>query len=456
MELELIHQKFLKCTDTTFDSREVKEDTFFIALKGETTDGNKYIEQALNNGASFCLISDITENAKYKDNDRCIIVQDTLKAFQELAGFHRRTFSIPVIAIGGSNGKTTTKELTACVLSKKYKTISTYGSFNNHTGVPLTLLSIKPEDEIAVIEIGANHKHEHEELINIIFPTHIFVTNNGKDHLEGFGSAEGAREANNELYNYAKENNTKVFVNIKHEDQVSDCKNIEIEETNLIYFGDDYALEHDSNNELSNVSLKYSNGDIFKTNLVGEYNSENIATSICIGKYFGIDINKISEALKEYIPKSLRSTLINEDHFACVIDCYNANPSSMRLSLNSFFKNTVDKDRIIVLAEMRELGTHSKTEHQEIVNLIEENCNKNSNDIVILIGDDFVNTQGLENAKRFKTNIEAMIFFKDLVKENHSEDTTKKYFFFKGSRGPDPKCPILLPLVEELIGRKIY
>ncbi len=453
MELEIIHKKFLECISVTFDSRQVTEGSFFVALVGENTDGNNYIEQALTAGATFCLISDIPQNEHYKQEEKCIMVDDTLKAFQQLAAFHRSQFQIPVIAIGGSNGKTTTKELVASVLSKKYHVSKTEGSFNNHTGVPLTLLSLKPQHEIAVIEIGANHLYEHEELALLVNPTHLLVTNNGKDHLEGFGDEAGARIANNELYAFAKTSGTtKVFLDITHGDQVSDLKELGFPESELITFGDNYSIASTSSATGLGVELVYGNDDdqVFSTQLVGNYNSENIAASVCIGHYFGVEDYKIKEALFEYVPGKLRSQLLEKGSMTLFVDCYNANPSSMHASLSSFLE-TNKGPRAVILADMRELGEHAEHEHQETVSYL---INKGEEfDLCLLVGPEFMKTTGLETATRFETTDEALLLVQKLLEEKKLENHS---ILFKGSRGPNPHCPILLPLVEEICREKIY
>lgn len=455
MELELIHKKFLTCSSVTFDSRQVTDGSFFIALVGENTDGNNYIEQALNAGATCCLISNIPQNERYKQEEKCILVDDTLKVFQQLAAFHRLQFRIPVISIGGSNGKTTTKELVASVLSKKYRVHKTEGSFNNHTGVPLTLLSLKPEHEIAIIEIGANHLHEHEELVPLVKPTHLLITNNGKDHLEGFGDEAGARLANNELYAFAKTSGTaKIFLDIAHKDQVSDLKEMSFPESEIIGFGDDYSIASTSSATGLGVELVYGNDDdqVFPTQLVGNYNSENIAASIYIGQYFGVEDYKIKEALSEYVPGKLRSMLLEKDSMTLFVDCYNANPSSMHASLSSFLQ-TSKQPRAVILADMRELGAHAEAEHQEMTNYLISQKEKGEFDLCILVGPEFMKTTRLETATRFETTEEALLLVQKLLQEKKLENYS---ILFKGSRGPNPHCPILLPLVEEIYGEKVY
>lgn len=413
MEIEQVYEKFREsglslCTD----SRLVKPGDFFVALPGETFDGNQFASVALEKGARYAVVS---KSLDASDN-RYLVVDDTLECFQSLARYHRNQFSIPVICIGGSNGKTTTKELLAATLSKKYNVLATKGNYNNHVGVPLTLLGIRPEHEIAVLEIGANHAGEHVVLGNLVCPTHLVVTNNGKDHLEGFGSPEGVRKANAELFDIAVQYHSQVFLHADQNDLLSDAISKGLHPT-VFGASDTYVL-----NPGSTVSLARE-GEIVSSQLVGDYNVPNILTALVLAESLGVSRTDAALAIGEYVPELNRSQRVVRDGITYVLDCYNANPSSMRASLQSFFK-TARHPRAVVLGDMLEMGSYAAAEHQEMINFLETQlC-----DAVFLIGKNFSETSGLPNALRFSDSVSARGAVQDFLKPNWT-------VLLKGSRG---------------------
>jgi UDP-N-acetylmuramoyl-tripeptide--D-alanyl-D-alanine ligase len=451
-ELSSLHTLFLQTKHTTFDSREVKSGSFFVALVGESSDGNLFVQKALDSRASLVL----TNNKDFKDSERCFFVEDTLKAFWDLAHFHRNTFSFPIIAIGGSNGKTTTKELLAHTLSTKYNVCKTYSSFNNQTGVPLTLLSLNKSHQFGIIEIGANHLGEHADLIPIIHPSHLYITNNGKDHLEGFGSEENARKANNELYAYAAKNDVTTFVSKNNLDQIHDTQKLTFTMPTK-EFGSDYVCENkDLDNFTCSLSLTLPDLKEFEisSNLVGDYNAHNIRAVLAICEHFNMTKEAIKKAIESYIPSLLRSQILidKERNNTLFVDCYNANPSSMRLSLDSFIKKMDNKKRFVFLADMRELGKFSLFEHQQIVDFLQNEHEKSNFAGIFLIGCEFSKTKKFSFAQRFQSVRE---FLESNIYKKESISFENAYFFFKGSRGPNPKCPLLLPVVESVFGKEI-
>ncbi|MBP7831882.1 MAG: UDP-N-acetylmuramoyl-tripeptide--D-alanyl-D-alanine ligase [Candidatus Pacebacteria bacterium] len=393
------------------DSRTIASGDIYFALRGENMDGNAYAADALSKGASFAII----DNEKYKNDatpdtkEKVILVKDTLATLQELAHFHRKTFSIPIIVVGGSNGKTTTKELLVAALSGKYNVHATRANFNNHFGVPMTLLGLKPEHEIAVIEVGANHPLEHEQLAAIIEPTHLYITNHGKDHLEGFGSIEGVRNANNELLAAAKKFGTTVFINKNIPEIYEDATSMNLKTEEI---DSDYEIEQNifaiiNYKNFDGYSLDQKNPSItFKTQLVGDYNAPNIAAAVSIAHFFSVPLEKIQEKLSEYIPGLMRSQLIERDGMRIILDCYNANPSSMLLSLQSFFSQT-GRPKLAIIGDMRELGAFEQAEHQAIVDYL-ETC---SCEEIVLVGEQFQKTTGLARALRFPDSTSAKNWF---------------------------------------------
>jgi UDP-N-acetylmuramoyl-tripeptide--D-alanyl-D-alanine ligase len=395
------------------DTRTVKDRDVYIGLKGEVFDGNAYAKDALDKGARLAII----DNTEYAVDERCIVVDNTYDTLKALATVHRATFSIPVIAIGGSNGKTTTKELTTAVLAKKYKVHTTKGNLNNEIGVPLTLLAMPRETEIAVIEIGANHPGEHTMLMNIVCPTHVLVTNNGADHLEGFGSIAGVRKANKEIFYCARDQKAVVLVNKNISDLMEDSEGL----NRIVY--PDRPVESIS---VLQAGLNYE-GTVIQSQLFGSFNEANILAALAVGRQFDVPIAAIAQAIAAYEPGLKRSQIVRESDHTLIIDCYNANPTSMELSLKDFFHSTEAGKRIIIAGDMFEVGETEHEAHEAILKLIEEN--KDAHDYVMCVGPRFsACLTDYKNFHFFLSPIEAKVFYTTL-------DLKDKSIFLKGSRG---------------------
>jgi UDP-N-acetylmuramoyl-tripeptide--D-alanyl-D-alanine ligase len=388
----------------------------FFALKGDNFNGNKYAESALNKGATYAIV----DEAEYNTTANTILVENVLKALQELASFHRNYLKTPIIALTGSNGKTTTKELINVVLSKKYNTTATIGNLNNHIGVPLTLLSMTTDTEIGIVEMGANHQKEIEFLCKIAQPDYGYITNFGKAHLEGFGGVEGVIKGKSEMYDYLISNNKLVFVNAHDPIQIDKTKTAK-----RYTFGnnlDDSDLEISFLEAQPFVRCKFQNIEI-DSQLIGDYNFNNIAAAIAIGQYFKVNHPAIKNAIEAYTPSNNRSQIIAKNTNKIILDAYNANPSSMRVALLNFEKQSGNK--LAILGDMFELGKEAKAEHQNITDLA---TSLNLNHIV-LIGENFyqskVNSKVMAQYKSFEDFKNGFDFSKI---KNHT-------LLIKGSRG---------------------
>lgn len=401
---------FTICTDT----RKLTPGDIYVGIKGDHFDGNSFATEALDKGASYV----ITQDPSYQNgNDKIIVVEDTKECLKELAHIHRKQCNFPIIAIGGSNGKTTTKELVSSVLSKKYRVHTTEGNLNNDIGVPLTLLEIKKDlTDIAVIEVGANHPGEHKELIAIVEPTHLLVTNNGADHLEGFGSLEGVRKANTELYDWAKMNGATIFVNKELMDLVQDST------CEKQYLYPDTPWQSTST---LLASLNY-NGTPINSLLFGRYNEPNILAAIAIGKYFDISIDAIKEAIETYQPTLKRSQIIKKDSTTIVLDCYNANPTSMEKAIIDFAAHTPAGKRVFVIGDMLEMGEVEKKVHSDIIELLKKTVEPN--DQTILVGPRFKILEAKAPFTFFETTEDAQKYFETLFLD-------EKHILLKASRG---------------------
>jgi len=363
MDIEKIHQHFLNSTGVTTDSRRIEKGQLFFALKGGNFNGNKYAKDALEQGASYAVV----DESEFALDERFIIVKNVFTCLQELAKYHRNYLNIPILAITGTNGKTTTKELISTVLLKKYELGFTQGNLNNHIGVPLTLLSFSKETEIGVVEMGANHMGEIAELCEISNPNFGIITNVGKAHIEGFGSFEGVVKTKSELYNYLQGKSGQIFVNGGDEILLSQADGLKMKT-----YGEDKTF--DCVGKLISASpflkLKWNN-HLIETNLVGEYNFNNVLVAICVGSYFGVSDDEIISALNDYQPKNNRSQLAKTDKNTLIIDAYNANPSSMEVAIRNFL-NFKEKDKVLILGDMFELGEASEEEHLKIIELVKE------------------------------------------------------------------------------------
>ncbi|SFZ89332.1 UDP-N-acetylmuramoyl-tripeptide--D-alanyl-D-alanine ligase [Flaviramulus basaltis] len=415
MKIEEIHQLFLKSHSVCTDTRKIQKNDIFFALKGDNFNGNKYAKKAIELGAKYAII----DEEEFNTTSEIILVNDVLETLQKLATFHRNYLKTPIIALTGSNGKTTTKELINAVLSKKFKTTATVGNLNNHIGVPLTLLSITKNTEIGIVEMGANHQKEIEFLCSIALPDFGYITNFGKAHLEGFGSVKGVIKGKSEMYDYLITNNKTVFVNTNDIIQVEKTKKAKV-----FAFG---------NKENTNVKINFTKADPFviseynkleiKSQLIGDYNYNNIAAAITIGNYFKVDDYDIKSAIEDYKPNNNRSQIIEKDTNKIILDAYNANPSSMTAALLNFEKQAENK--VAILGDMFELGQEAEKEHQSIVNL---SSSLNINQI-IFIG---------ENFYKSKTQSEKILKYNSFESFKNTFDVSEiknSIFLIKGSRG---------------------
>lgn len=390
------------------DTRKIRKNTLFFALKGDNFNGNQFAEKALELGAQYAIV----DEEKYKTQTNIILVDNVLQTLQALANYHRKKLNIPIIGLTGSNGKTTTKELIQLVLSKKYNTIATQGNLNNHIGVPLTLLSMKPEHELAIVEMGANHQKEIEFLCGICEPNFGYITNFGKAHLEGFGGVEGVIKGKSELYTFLKEHSKIAFVNPDDPIQVEKTKQIQsvsFDAKDIGFLGVNPF-----------VKVSYKNMRI-QSNLIGGYNYTNIAAAITIGAYFEVPKEAVKEAIESYVSTNNRSQIIETKKNKIILDAYNANPSSMRAALESFAALKTDP-KVIILGDMFELGNDAAFEHQEIVNL----ANALNFKYQYFVGENFYQTETEKN--RFKSYEAFEAFIKQYPLENNT-------ILVKGSRG---------------------
>lgn len=365
MTIDQLHTLYLKSTGVNTDTRKIKKNNLFFALKGDNFNGNKYAEKAISLGACYSVID--TEDF-HVQNGKTILVDDVLVTLQELANFHRNYLAIPIISLTGSNGKTTTKELISAVLKQKFNVKATSGNLNNHIGVPLTLLSMDKTTEIGVVEMGANHQREIAQLCKIAQPDFGYITNFGKAHLEGFGGIEGVIKGKSELYDYLRINEKFVFVNREDEIQIKKTKDIEHFSFGIKNSKSDVEIELTDTNPF--VKLKVSNTQI-STNLIGNYNFSNISAAVAIGHYFKVPLNLIKQGIEGYIPENNRSQLISKGSNKIILDAYNANPTSLKAAIETF--HTMESNnKVLILGDMFELGNESEAEHQNIVDLIEQ------------------------------------------------------------------------------------
>lgn len=423
--IEELYDYFLKHSVICTDTRDIKQGAVFFALKGANFNANKFAEQALAAGCSLAVIDD----PDYKKDERYFVVNDVLETLQALANYHRKQLSIPVIAITGTNGKTTSKELLNAVLSQKYEVLATKGNLNNHIGVPLTLLNITKEHEMAIIEMGANHQGEIAMLCSIAEPDFGMITNIGKAHLDGFGGYEGVIKAKSELYHFIQKKGGKLFVNADN----ALLKNLS-EGMDRITFGTspdaDFMGVFIESNPF--VKLKFKSKEdaepiedkpVITTQLIGNYNFENILAAACVGYYFRVSENQIEHGLEGYVPSNNRSQVMKTPANLLLLDAYNANPSSMNAAIENFMSMN-QPNKMVILGDMLELGVDSEKEHDAIVRLLQ----KNKIEKVILVGPYFMKSGKLINAISFSTSDEAL----DYLKQHPVKDAT---VLIKGSRG---------------------
>lgn len=409
MKISDLYKIFLKYPKVSTDSRNIDKNCIFFSLSGPNFDGNKFAKQALDKGALYAIVS----NKKYALNNKYIVVENTLTTLQDLAKFHRKKLKIPFIAITGTNGKTTSKELIYNCLQKSLSTGYTKGNLNNHIGVPLTILTITKEHQIAIIEMGANHIGEIKLLCEITQPNYGVITNIGLAHLEGFKSLEGIQRAKKELYDYIKLSNGSIFIN--NEDKFLNIISTDIKRISYGMSGD-VAGNIASSIPFININYK---GTIINSNLSGNYQFDNIMLSICIAEYFQIKYVDIVKAISEYTPSNNRSQIIKTSNNKILLDAYNANPSSMKAAIDSFASDK-NSNKILILGDMFELGDYSSEEHKKIVELAKRTKIKS-----FFIGKNFK----YHNTENSYDTIEN--FIKNL-EENPILDC---FIFIKGSRG---------------------
>ena len=412
-----LHSLFLECSSVSTDTRKIEKNSLFVALKGDNFDANTFAKEALEKGAKYVVI----DNPTYLIDNRTLLVKDSLIALQELAKYHRTFLGLPIIALTGSNGKTTTKELIHAVLSKKYNTLATIGNLNNHIGVPLTLLRFTKETEIGIVEMGANHQKEIEFLCKIAQPDYGYITNFGKAHLEGFGGVEGVIKGKSEMYDYLRDNNKIVFVNLDDSIQKEKSTNIKRFSFSLNDSTADVKISTIEANPMVKIIFK---NQTIQSHLIGIYNANNINAAITIGNYFKVSDELIKEAIENYIPENNRSQLILKNGNEIILDAYNANPSSMAAAIANFIQ-LEKKNKIAILGDMFELGEESHNEHEKIVDLL---INETSI-TTYFIGKDFYANQTSNTHLKFFENFENFAAF---LKTNLPNNNL---LLIKGSRG---------------------
>ncbi len=414
MTMEELHALFIEHPTICTDTRKITENCLFFALKGPNFNGNAFAQNALDKGAAYAII----DEESFKTSDNLILCDNVLETLQRLAAYHRNHCKAKIISLTGSNGKTTTKELINAVISRKYKTIATQGNLNNHIGVPLTLLSIQPDTEMAIVEMGANHIGEIEFLCKIAQPDFGYITNFGKAHLEGFGSVEGVIQGKSELYYYLTTHDKHVFFNaddpIQKEKLASYTKKIGFSTSdhqfyNIKFLGADPYV----NLEVEGVHIH--------TQLVGKYNFPNCCAAILMGKYFNVPIEDVKSAIESYRPQNNRSQILSKNGFEIVLDAYNANPTSMKAALENFSLMKADR-KTIIIGDMFELGNTANKEHQVIVDFAE----KIQFDDIYLVGENFFKT---------KTSSTQCKSFDDLKDHLLKNPLKKGALLIKGSRG---------------------
>ncbi|MCE5206140.1 MAG: UDP-N-acetylmuramoyl-tripeptide--D-alanyl-D-alanine ligase [Porphyromonadaceae bacterium] len=422
MEIANLYELFRNYPSVTTDSRMCSKGSIFFALKGERFNGNLFAEKALEAGCAYAVVDERPEDEPA--NDRIIVVDNVLVTLQKLANFHRRKLKIPIIGITGTNGKTTTKELIAIALSREFKVAYTQGNFNNQIGVPLTLLSMNKSHEIGVIEMGASHPGDIRELCEIAEPNYGLITNVGKAHLEGFGSFENVIKTKGELYGFIRENDGKVFVNKDNQILYELSEGMD----RILYGKNDPTLF--ASGAIANATpfleFDWSFFDTsyrVKTSLVGEYNFDNAIAAVAVSKYFGINADRISAALEEYEPQNHRSQFKRTEQNDLIIDAYNANPTSMKTSLEFFTSVPSSLPKMVILGEMKELGEISQEEHQRMIDFLQ----RQSYTRIYLVGDTFRKMLPANSSYRFFEDVDA------LVKSLNDEPLTGYYILLKGS-----------------------
>ncbi|HPI31518.1 MAG TPA: UDP-N-acetylmuramoyl-tripeptide--D-alanyl-D-alanine ligase, partial [Bacteroidales bacterium] len=417
MNIEQLYNIFLEHPAISTDTRKLTPDSLFFALKGEHFNGNKFAKQALDQGVAYAII----DEKEYVTGDKTILVDNTLECLQKLAAFHRSKLTIPVIGISGSNGKTTSKELIHTVLAEKFNVFSTQGNLNNHIGVPLSVLQITPSHEIAVIEMGANHVGEIQQLCTISQPNYGLITNVGKAHLEGFGNFENVIKAKTELYRYLEQQDGLVFINFNNATLKAHAHNIR-----QYSYGTNQQANIHTTFIVANPYVKLYWEDkktIIESKLIGKYNFENILCAIAVGDYFQVSPEQIKHAVEIYFPSNSRSEFIHKEDNTIILDAYNANPTSMIAALENF--NLMQStNKVVMLGDMLELGAYKKMEHEKIIEFL-----NNSNYCqVFLVGSNFYEANSRHDFLTFKSSQ----LLRDYLKAHPLHDAL---ILVKGSRG---------------------
>lgn len=429
MDIQEIYRLYKEHPQVTTDSRDCPLGSIFIALKGESFDGNKFAKTALDKGCSYAIV----DEPEYADgaDDRIILVEDCLQTYKELAREHRREFSIPVIGITGTNGKTTTKELISAVLAERYRVMHTEANFNNDVGVPRTLLRLTDKDEVAVVEMGASHIGDIKKLVDYVEPTCGLITNVGRAHLQGFGSFEGVMQAKGELYDHLKAHGALTFLNTGNESLMEMASKRELDR--IISYGPEQAqvvgnvtdcspfLSFSWSTSLTALPAHQATYEV-KSQLIGTYNIDNMLAAIAVGLYFDVSPEQICHALEHYSPNNNRSQLVRTERNTLIEDAYNANPTSMAAAIDNFERISVDQPKMAILGDMLELGTASEEEHQRVVERLKDAVF----DRVWLVGAEFARASTdfpkFENVEKVKEAIE-------------QEQTSGYYILVKGSNG---------------------
>ena len=420
MNIEKLYEAYLASKGVSTDTRTIAEGTLFVALKGDNFDANTMIDQAIEKGASHI----VTTNKAYQNKSKVTVVDDTLLTLQQLAAYHRLQLNIPIVGITGTNGKTTTKELVSAVLRKKYNVYNTKGNLNNHIGVPLSLLSITPEHDMAVIEMGASHLGEISELAAMVKPTAGLITNVGIAHIQGFGSFEGVKKTKGELYTQLKSTNGTIFINATNEHLVEMLGDYE----HTISYGTDmeqclldgHVVEM---SETLNFEWRYNNSNYrtVHTHLTGAYNLENALAAAAVGSFYGVSEADICEAISEYVPSNNRSQIVVTKRNRLILDAYNANPSSMNASIDNF-ASLNGENKTLVLGAMRELGQEQDAQHLNIMQKI----SKLGFESVYLVGDEF--RTFANQFPQYKIVSQATDLLADM------SELSNRYILIKGSR----------------------
>ena len=442
MEIISIYNKFKECGVVTTDTRTLKGGEMFFALKGENFDGNEYALKALELGARYAVVNSSAEVAK-SDDPRLVKVEDTLKTLQELARWHRSMIFVdgkhlPVIALTGTNGKTTTKELVRAVLSSRYNVTATEGNLNNSIGVPLTLLKIKHDTQIAVVEMGASHPGDIKELVDIALPNYGLITNVGKAHLLGFGSFEGVKATKGELYDYLRRTADKAFINVDnpHLCQMASDRNMQHDaertESLLLPYGLEFqggkVLPSSETHPFLRIEL---DGKVINTNLVGSYNADNVMAALAVGQQFGVSLEEAIAAIEAYIPSNNRSQMNRTERNTLIVDAYNANPTSMAAALENF-TTVAAQTKVAMLGDMLELGEDSLAEHEAVIRSVLSR----GFSMTYFVGNEFISAS--EAMKQSGVSLDSLMFFQtsdqlaEYLQQNPLSGAT---ILVKGSRG---------------------